>query len=438
MAALAMVGMMMTGCSNDDNFAQEPQPEVTNKGMTMTTTISLDDGAATRALNPTTGVKTFAEGDQVAVIYYVGYIGHDDMWHVATHKSVSNALAAGDISNGGKTATITVTLDQHHGDSDEDCVYSDFRIIYPAAMAGDIGENTPHTDDYGTLNFAALLTQDGTPDWIASHDLATFDGQLNGTSFPDNITLENRLAVMAYTLKDADGTNDLTSTITGMVIKGGPNFITVTREAAEGPIYVAMIPVDGQDIEYIATGGTTNYTKSVSSKTYAAGNIYNLGLRMTAAPPLTVTSPAVGQVIGSDGKNNDYASLPDGVTTIAKIFYINGSNGLALALFDDKDGNSSVMDWSTAIRVCNAHTPIFSGGIWKLPNRGEWEAMFAASGSWEAVHDGFTSVGGMNLYNTYYWTSTPYGDIYAWNWNVGAFDKAELYQPLRVRACLAF
>lgn len=71
MAALAMVGAMTTGCSgNDDSIIDTTQqPEVIKSNVvTMTTTVGLDGGAATRALT-STGVKTFAADDKIAVVY---------------------------------------------------------------------------------------------------------------------------------------------------------------------------------------------------------------------------------------------------------------------------------------------------------------------------------------------------------------------------------
>ena len=68
MAALALMGAMMTGCSSDDNFDNPQQPENKSKVVTLTTTVGLDGGAITRALTAD-GTKTFAEGDQIAVIY---------------------------------------------------------------------------------------------------------------------------------------------------------------------------------------------------------------------------------------------------------------------------------------------------------------------------------------------------------------------------------
>ena len=128
------------------------------------------------------------------------------------------------------------------------------------------------------------------------------------------------------------------------------------------------------------------------------------------APALNLTSPAVGQVIGSDGKNYAAASVPSGVTKVAMIAYVNGSNGLAIALADE----SSSMNWSTAISTCAAHTPAFTGGTWKLATKDEWTNMITAAGSYTALRDGFTSVGGSNLLSDVYWSSTESGSGSAW------------------------
>ena len=70
MAALALVGATFTGCSNEDDSIIDTtqQPEVIKSNVvTMTTTVGLDGAAATRALT-STGVKTFAKDDKIAVV----------------------------------------------------------------------------------------------------------------------------------------------------------------------------------------------------------------------------------------------------------------------------------------------------------------------------------------------------------------------------------
>ena len=100
MAALVFVGAIITGCSTDDDSTSLDQPA--SKTVTLTTTISMDGSATTRALTEA-GVKTFAVGEQIAVVYT-----NTSSKRV---KAVSNALVVGDITNSGKTAKITVTLE---------------------------------------------------------------------------------------------------------------------------------------------------------------------------------------------------------------------------------------------------------------------------------------------------------------------------------------
>ena len=154
---------------------------------------------------------------------------------------------------------------------------------------------------------------------------------------------------------------------------------------------------------------------------------------------LNLTSPAVGQVIGDDGKNYDYASLPGGVTAVAKICYVSGSHGLALALTDE-----GAMNWSTAISTCAAHTPAFTGGTWKLATQDEWNKMITLAGGWTALRDGFSSVGGSNLWGGVYWSSTEDGSSAAWCYSFGGYGEGSwqgyFKSNLRigVRPCLAF
>ena len=148
-----------------------------------------------------------------------------------------------------------------------------------------------------------------------------------------------------------------------------------------------------------------------------------------------IVNPAVGQVIGDDGKNYDYASLPGGVTAVAKICYVSGSKCLALALVDE-----GKMNWSTAMTTAAAHTPAITGGTWKLATKDEWTNMITAAGSYTALRDGFISVGGTNMQSDFYWSSTEGGSSSAWGY---AFDDSYWGRASKddgglVRACLAF
>ena len=263
-AALALMGAVMTGCSNKDELQQ---PESVKRTVTLTTTVSLDGGAGTRALDVSTGVKTFAVDDQISFVYKD--IRGD------TKLAVSEKLTQSDISADGKTATIYVALEDPATDSQ-------LRMIYPATMANIPMSTSASIDDAGTINLEALQSgQHGYEGELSDYDLAVYDGTLTGYALPASITLANKLAICAFTIKNADGTQDITTTITNLTISDGTYTYSIGRSNLISPIYVAMMPVDDANIEMTATDGDgQHYAKSLTNITCAANNIYPLAMRM--------------------------------------------------------------------------------------------------------------------------------------------------------------
>ena len=282
MAALTLVGAMMTGCSNDDDSIIDTPQQTENKSnvVTLTTTVSMDGGASTRALTAD-GVKTFAAGETMAVIYNNG---------TSTVKAVSHTLEAGDLIDGGRSATFTFDLETP--DKDVAVTY-----IYPAAMA----------NSDGSINYDALNSQDGTLAALASNlDLATYSGAWNAGTLPTG-TLTNQLAILAVTLKNEAGTSEITGSITDLTLSDGTNTYNVTREAVAGPIYVAIRPTTSATITVTTTVGTKNYAKTLFGKTYAKGNGYPV--RWTMAKVVAYSSemnvPAGDHwYIGGSGTHN--------------------------------------------------------------------------------------------------------------------------------------
>ena len=148
----------------------------------------------------------------------------------------------------------------------------------------------------------------------------------------------------------------------------------------------------------------------IGDDTYASG-ITTSPYEYTAPPALTLTNPAVGEVIGSDGKNYAAdATLPTGVTKVAMIAYVSGSNGLAIALADESDN----INWATAKSTCEAKTPAFTGGTWKLPSLDEWKNMLTYDEPFYKVNNlqtALSTAGGDSSKLQewmYYWSSTDY------------------------------
>lgn len=333
LAALTFMGAVMTGCSSDNNIIDEPQqPANKDNIVTLTTTVSLDGGASTRAL-AADGTKTFTEGDQIAVCYR---ISSDPYWAKAT----SAALKAADITNGGKSATFTVTLvNPKEGEID-------INYCYPAALA----------TINGGYDVNALANQDGTLASISSGlDFCIGDGQWNGTGDLPNCTLHNWFAICKFTVKDAGGT-DITNTLTQLTIHETDNYssfdYTIRPKSPAttfgGPIYVAMdLPDDNDNItfNFTADSGSGNYTKTVTGKKLESGKIYPINLAMTqlsgawdgnlAKISASVLQADFQTVIVPDGttltgtlSGNYKITIADNATVTLNNAIINGTNDL--------------------------------------------------------------------------------------------------------------
>ena len=302
MAAAALAGAIMAGCSSsDDGIDTPPQPENTGKVVTLTTTVGLGGGAAdetTRALTAG-GVKTFAAGETMALVYE----NMSNSWAVKE----SEPLAAGDIAADGKSATFTFNL------TEEPDKTKDVNYIYPAAMAMADGNE----------NYEALCTeQDGTLTKLASNfDLATAENKAWVNGNLPGATLENKLAILAITLKDNATDANITGSITGLTLTTRDNSHTesmtynITRSAAAGPIYVAIHPTRIATINVTATDGAYTYTKTLEGKVYQASNGYNVSWRMTNTTPLTMEALTDGNIVVNNPRSGMLYSKNGGAKT---------------------------------------------------------------------------------------------------------------------------
>lgn len=191
------------------------------------------------------------------------------------------------------------------------------------------------------------------------------------------------------------------------------------------------------------TVGGKSIALASGSKTLEKGKIYNISRTI-----LSITNPVVGQVIGNDGKNYAYAHLPGGVTAVAMIAYVNGNNGLAIAMADENNGNYIM--WDPAMAAAAAHAPKFSSGTWKIPSRTDWKNMFKKGSGYEQylynqLNSAIESAGGTPFPQKSYWTSTDGGDntkyIMVFNDGTYVHDGSRQGKELKTicaRSCLAF
>lgn len=460
MAALLVVGAIMTGCSSDDNIDNPQQPANKDNVVTLTATVSLDGGAGTRAIDGTTGTKTFESGKQIAVFY-------ED-----ADGNLRKAESADFTPTGDNTkATFTVTLSTPKSDGQ-------IRYIYPASMAKALpGSTTAYTaDDAVTIDYSGIFgSQDGTLTTLADYDLAVKDATLSGTDQPASVTLANPLAICKFTL--TDGSDGITSKVNSLTISDGTNAYAVTPSGLDA-IYVAMKPASGNIAFTARTSDSKTYFKTATGTSLVASKLYT---NITVG---SMVELALGKVFCSDGSvyADASAATTAGKTPVAKIAYLGNDaetsptntafkNGLALALedvsekktwcnqtdvtclgtqydnstkFNDLAGiantdalvghNSHTHNAASAARDYNSGTHPAGTSAWFLPSAGQWDKMIGSTGL------GLSNLG--LLANVSYWSSTEDGAYRAWGfnsyngyWANSGSGKGVVFQ---VRACLAF
>ena len=335
MAALVVMGAILASCAKEQELSipeEVPAVQEEENLVTLTTTVGFNEPES-KALTAE-GVKTFTEGDKIAVIY-------KDTEN-NTRYALSAALTESDILSSGKSGKFTVALSSPKAGGD-------LRYIYPASFANASIGTSVDVNDAATLNnYEPLAYQDGTLASLSSSlDLAVFDGSLTAeATLPTAVTLDNKLAICAYTLKNSDGSSDITGTIRRMTVSDGTHTYVVKRSAAAGPIYVAIMPTDGVNISYTATDGEAECTKVVSSKTYAAGQIYPLGLRMSINYRTinNATAGDIGKVVCASGHIHPAkTAVPTSCAAIGIVGMITSQgHGFLLAL-----RNANEQDWNT-------------------------------------------------------------------------------------------
>ena len=313
-------------------------------------------------------------------------------------------------------------------------------IAEGTGIVASAGESTETTQ--GTLMYAIGTSATEAP------ELTAFSATVPTAK---NVADEGATVYVWYYIQGADAPQGEAATLDNTFSDTEPACLTVTvltnkfditfNAANANTIEAGKATVTVDGTEKTVTDGKLQGVKMGSEVKLKANTGYKFRKvevkKKEAAPALSITNPAVGQVIGSDGKNYAYGSLPTDVTAVAKICYVDGTgHGLALALTDEE----SKMNWSTAIETCAAHTPAFTGGTWKLASKAEWSYMISAAGSYGALRDGFSSVGGTNMQSDVYFSSTEYDSFYAWLYyfNNGFWDFDSKNYSLCVRACLAF
>ena len=424
MAALALT---FAACSNDDNdFAQQPD----NNEITITATVSSDD-ATTRALSidGSNIASTWEADDQFAILYNDGT---SNVKRVATVSSIN-----------GSTVTITFTIPSSLA-SNTACT-----IVYPASAT-----NAANT---GADVATALATQDGIIGNCPEVRVGTATIDKDNHSLTSVTKLAAQNAIFKLTLKDIDGTGNVSAT--SVIISDQNGVVTTVTTSATNEMYVAL-PTTATTLKFLVTG-------SDSKKYFNMASSLSLGASYYQS---TVKLATVGDVILSTGK----CAKAGTSGAVAKICYLgdetgeaayNYTNGLALALSDASTGctwktensdaghtkqTSSTFTEESGLQYNDAYDnfdtyPAFKAAITYSPAAPTGcSAWFLASGyQWQKMAGAVGGYNNLGLTVADYWSSTEFDAVGAWVFDSGNGDwRNEFmdsdYVPIRVRACLAF
>lgn len=270
-SALLLLGMFTLSCSKIESNNETPEEtieEATPVKYTFTGSVSAKT-PATKSVN-VSGETAWEEGEEIAVYYQ-----KDDDSFATTIATVGERRPDG-------SAPFTATLEDAKDGTT-------VKFVYPATLVSATGE----------LDASAMAAQHGTiADISANFDAATGSGTLvtNGTSCgtSEQVTMTNRALIGKFTPKYGGVAID---EITTLIITDGTNTYTVTPAAPEtafddGGIYVAMLPVDNQEVIITASTATQNYGFGGKKISLAAGKLYtNLAIAMSRIVDLaTVTA----------------------------------------------------------------------------------------------------------------------------------------------------
>ena len=461
MAALALV--TAASCSRDDDSGlttelpglPTEQP-VAAAGVPFSATISVDNSAVTRALeeNGTTIAATWADGEQVALVYTVAGTAYNTTATVAKR------------SDG--TATISAMLQSGVATGD------DVTIIYPATAAD--GTTGQVKDDVLAAQNGTLTGNDGS---IAKlFDVRKGTGKLkvsDGSATVNNgtagslVTLTNQNAIFKLTLKNIDATADVQAQKVEVYDETGDLLTTVTPATGYDKVMYVALPPAATALKFLVTG--TDGTKYFNQAP---------GLSLSALfYRSTVKLAQVGDVFLSTGK----CAKAGTSGAVAMIAYLGDGDentsyncGLAIALEDANSGYSCYWSDNSTVIALSSYTSTtmtdhknFLNGIdatnflillalstgdtydaalygkttpaankpqgtsdWFLPSSGQWLKFFEAAGidvaqwnSWTFAPGGTSDITKVqNLLeaansrskfdeNSFYWSSSEFNAEYA-------------------------
>ena len=358
--ALLTAGMMTTACSNDDVAIENPTEQTSKGDMLFTATIAPKDGT-TRSVSEG-GVTTWVENEQIAVYYQ------------KTDDSYATATANVDAVNEGK-ATISATLsDAKNGGT--------VKFVYPASLVDatgdDIDETKLKSNQHGTI-----------ADISANFDAATASAILktNGTTCgtTETIAFTNQVLIGKFTPKFGETAID---GITSLTISDGTYSYNVTPTSGtfgtEG-IYVAMLPVDDEEVIISAQTASQTYGYGGKKITLTKGKLYN----NLAIPMLKVHNLSSGSFTA----NEDAFIYQSGIMDPSNTITISAGHKVILSNVNISTGDNNAI-------ACSGNADIILSGSSTVKNNSANKAVIKAGPAATMTISGAGSIDAQAVYSS--------------------------------------
>ena len=427
--AMLMSAMpLTTACINDEIPNEIPNENGYALPVTVNVTCQSDDPATRASYNDGTGKLSFSEGDKLFVKGIEQKYGGAGPF-AGTLTYVSDGKFSGTIySEGAYSGTAADLLGS---------AYTSVKATLLPAGYKDYGFLTVSGEGYR----AELATPDYTNVFATSKAVGVEQFSLEQAStYSEGFDLAPENSILNFTINDlakntkvtVSYTDDKSNEISGSVTTDG-----------DGTATFAIGVKDGTALHYCSlTVGDNPIALTANFKTLVFGKIYNVTRSVATATGHALSSAVVGDIICSDGQAYNglyYNYLPDDVTARAKVCYVSGVHGLALALTDEE----GKMNQGTAQSTCESKTPTVPGCTWILPWLDyDMKNMITAAGGYVALRDGFSLVGGTNMRADNYWTRERdyYNSSYglAYEFNSGGTLMTLPSNTYYVRACLSW
>ena len=283
---ILMMAVALAACTREEQPQPVEEPETTNVTYTLTVNATKsDDATKALSLSGNTLNATWAEGEVVRVTK----IGSHEMFGMVVNDWVYNlgTLSVTNISQDGSQCTLTgeltetTEIEQAGGINNGDVLYLTFTgSENPYSMNSNAQDGTLTTIadyfDYASTSVTVSAVSNGSSGKIITASDAVFSNRNSIVKFTLTDKAGNAFTPTSIAITERDGNGDEDvylddSFVSNYMANGGFFYLVVKDNSGSG---------FSGDLTITASDGTNNYTYTKTGITFAAGQYYDITVKM--------------------------------------------------------------------------------------------------------------------------------------------------------------